>query len=667
MKLSQVRNFLQHSVKPISVFAVVLAASALAAQAQVVFSPPTPVSGAMGSPGEPQIAVDSAGNINIVWSEGTGSAVNIFFSRSTDGGTTFSTPLKVSNDSGTSSFPQIALAPSGNIDVIWNDNSPGYTAVFFSRSADGGATFSSPTNISAPAGGFLNQIRSEIAVDLNGNINVGWFVSGGNIMFTRSSDGGASFSAPVTVGTGVVSPAVVVDRTGSILLVWEAAVSGHNPFDVFFIRSGDGGLTFSPPKDISNLPSGSTYEQIAVAPDGTIDVAWNSNCQNNGFFTCPAGPSSAVYFAQSKDNGNTFSSPVNLSNGAGAGIPSVRMAIEPTGKIDLLWPGGVSNSTTVYGFLTSSTDGGATFSSPRQVITGFANQLAVDPNGNISVSANNPTNVYVARSADGGATFSTTNVSNNDSSGGVAQIDVRMVTDSTGNIAIVWPNYNFNTFQWKVLFSRGSVLSLSSLGLGATNVTGGSSSTGTVTMNGAAPTGGAVVSLSSSDASASVPATVTIPEGTTSTTFTVATSPVAAKTTAVIMAAFGGVTQTATIAVEPPVLSSVTLNPSSVTGGSTSTGTVTLSGPAPAGGAVIALSSGNSSAATVASRVTVPGGFINATFTVNTSIALCPNSATITASLSSVSHTANLAVIPFANLPSQACSAIGRHRRPAFN
>jgi hypothetical protein len=663
MKLSLMQVF-QHSARRIIVLAVVLAASALTVHAQVVFSPPTQVSGAMGSPGEPQIFLDSAGNINVVWSEGTGSAVSIFFSRSTDGGATFSTPLKISNDSGISSFPQIALDPRGNIDVIWNDNSPGYTAVFFSRSTDGGTTFSSATNISAPAGGFLNQISSEIAVDLNGNINVGWLGIGGNIVFTRSTDGGAAFSSPVTLGAGVASPAVVVDRTGSILILWEAAVSGHNPFDVFFTRSADGGVTFSSPKDISNLPDGSTYEQIAIASDGTIDVAWNSNCQNTGFFTCPAGPSSAVYFSQSKDNGTTFSSPVNLSNGAGTGISNVKIAIESTGKIDVLWPGGVSGTT--YGFLTSSIDGGATFSTPQQVITGFANQLAADPNGNISVSANNPTNVYVARSADGGATFSTANVSNNSSSGGVAQIEVRMVTDSTGNIAVVWPNYNFNTFQWNILFSRGSVLSLSSLSLSPADVTGGSSSTGTVTLSGAAPTGGAVISLSSSDPSVGVPATVTISRGTTSTTFTVATSPVAAKTTAVITAAFGGVTQTATITEEPPALTSVTLNPSSVTGRSSSTGTVTLSGPAPAGGAVVALSSSNSSLAAVPPSVTVPAGFTNATFTVNTRVVICPNSATITGSLSGVSQTANLVVMPTAPLPASVCSVTGKHGPKTF-
>jgi F5/8 type C domain-containing protein len=66
-------------------------------------------------------------------------------------------------------------------------------------------------------------------------------------------------------------------------------------------------------------------------------------------------------------------------------------------------------------------------------------------------------------------------------------------------------------------------------------------------------------------------------------------------------------------------LASVSLNPTTVVGGGSSTGTVTLSAPAPAGGAVVSLSSGNTAVATVPASVTVPASAISATFTVNTS------------------------------------------------
>jgi hypothetical protein len=69
---------------------------------------------------------------------------------------------------------------------------------------------------------------------------------------------------------------------------------------------------------------------------------------------------------------------------------------------------------------------------------------------------------------------------------------------------------------------------VSSLSVNPTSVVGGNPSTGTVTLSTAAPNGGSVVSLVSSDTSvATVPASVTVPAGTTSATFTVTTAVIA--------------------------------------------------------------------------------------------------------------------------------------------
>src|SRR5262245_11865636 len=106
---------------------------------------------------------------------------------------------------------------------------------------------------------------------------------------------------------------------------------------------------------------------------------------------------------------------------------------------------------------------------------------------------------------------------------------------------------------------------LSTLTVSPTAVVGGSPSQGTVTLTASAPALGAVVTLSSSDAAATVPASVTVAAGATSATFSIATTAVTAATPATISGSFGGLTRTATLTVNPvaaaPALSTVTLNP----------------------------------------------------------------------------------------------------------
>ena len=189
---------------------------------------------------------------------------------------------------------------------------------------------------------------------------------------------------------------------------------------------------------------------------------------------------------------------------------------------------------------------------------------------------------------------------------------------------------------------------LYSIELAPTSVNGGTSSTGTVTLSGAAPSGGAVVTLSSSASAATVPANVTVAAGATSATFTVTTSAVTAATPVTIAATYGGTTKTTLLTVNPATavaLSSVAVSPATVNGGSPSTGTVTLSGAAPSGGAVVTLSS-SASAATVPANVTVTAGATSATFTVTTSAVTVATPVTISASYGGTTKTTLLTVNP---------------------
>jgi thermitase len=151
-------------------------------------------------------------------------------------------------------------------------------------------------------------------------------------------------------------------------------------------------------------------------------------------------------------------------------------------------------------------------------------------------------------------------------------------------------------------------------------IRGGNLATATVVLNGRATTGGLVLSLSSSDTSlATVPATVTVPGGACSVTFTVTTLPTAVARQVNIFATANGQVRGHTLGVYPPAPEHIAFNPNPVRGGNTATATLILNGKAPAGGLVVSLSSENPSVAQVPATVTVPEGQSTATFPVTTS------------------------------------------------
>ena len=205
--------------------------------------------------------------------------------------------------------------------------------------------------------------------------------------------------------------------------------------------------------------------------------------------------------------------------------------------------------------------------------------------------------------------------------------------------------------------------SLSAVAVNPTSVVGPASSTGTVTLTAAAPAGGAVVTLASSNAAAAgVPASVTVAAGASSASFNVTTTTVTANTGVALTGTYSGVSRTATLTVTPvpppASLNTVALSPSSVTGGASSTGTVTLTSAAPAGGAVVSLSS--NAAATVPANVTVAAGASSATFTATTAAVTAATTATITAALAGVTRTASLTVNPPSTNVTLTVTATGR-------
>ncbi|MBI4589457.1 MAG: PQQ-like beta-propeller repeat protein, partial [Candidatus Rokubacteria bacterium] len=189
---------------------------------------------------------------------------------------------------------------------------------------------------------------------------------------------------------------------------------------------------------------------------------------------------------------------------------------------------------------------------------------------------------------------------------------------------------------------------LMTLTLDATTVVGAMPSTGTVTLSAPAPSGGVVVTLTSSNtAVASVPPSVTVAAGQSSETFTVTTFNIGITTTSTISGYYNGGTASSVLTVTAgptqAKLSSVSLSPTTVTGGSTATGTVRLTGPAPAGGAIVRLSSSKPRVAAVPASVTVPAGATSATFTVTTKRATA-TTALIRGSFGGVSRQATLTV-----------------------
>ncbi|MEO8045428.1 MAG: hypothetical protein ABI674_11040 [Spartobacteria bacterium] len=200
--------------------------------------------------------------------------------------------------------------------------------VQFQRSINGGVTWQSPVSIpNSPAYGTLD-------VDTNGNLFIGG--EGSSTFYcARSSNAQIAAQTPtfdrVTavnmggfLGSGGINPAgldgqvfLAIDRSGgstnnNIYMVASVVPNGRSTTDVMFVRSTDGGLTFSAPKKINDDPVNPSkwhwFGTMAVAPNGRLDAVWfdSRNAANN--------TDSQLFYSWSTDAGVTWAPNVAVSN-----------------------------------------------------------------------------------------------------------------------------------------------------------------------------------------------------------------------------------------------------------------------------------------------------------------------------------------------------------------
>jgi hypothetical protein len=230
--------------------------SASAAATITLTVPPAPTPSAPLNLGEasvpegfgiPVIAADLSGNIDVAWINQPGPE----FVRSTNGGNTFSAPLIIpSNMQNTASGNNIQMGVdgNGNISLLWHRVlTPTGTVPnsFFSRSTDGGATFSPEVNPGAAT-------SAQLVVAPSGNISIIWFDQTTSNLLAVSSSDSVNFSTPTTVWTAVGSPMDLIVKSGphgQLYLFWTQVATMTN-CSILFSSSADG-IAFTPTATIS--------------------------------------------------------------------------------------------------------------------------------------------------------------------------------------------------------------------------------------------------------------------------------------------------------------------------------------------------------------------------------------------------------------------------------
>ena len=229
--------------------------------------------------------------------------------RSLDGGLTFGDPIPVDLCSGFGNTtcaverPGIAVGSGGVAYIVDPNFDSGTVAVL--RSVDQGLSW-------LPAASFSDLGRqASIATDpATGAVYVADVNASGNVLVVKSDDGGSMWSPPVAVSSGATqtAPGIAAFQDNVTVVFLTSGTGSCGIGSCAYVTVGashDGGLawpsvTSVSPRDVSSASAPS----VAVSPNGTFAVSWNS---------LVASGAEATFVSVSPDEGDTFSAPIEVS------------------------------------------------------------------------------------------------------------------------------------------------------------------------------------------------------------------------------------------------------------------------------------------------------------------------------------------------------------------
>lgn len=281
----------------------------------------------------PQVAVDSAGRIHVLYSVGKEVPGQRFpvsalrFSRSDDLGRTWTEPVTVNAEGkfgefGSHNFHALTVGTDGRIIATWLDSRTGTSGVWMSQSTDGGVTWEADRPIYREAS--CPCCRTAVAVAPNGDMYVAWraILEGDvrDVVVMRSSDGGRTWGEPVRPvehgwvypGCPHAGPDLAVDGDGRLHIAYWTGKPGSA--GVYYARSDDGGRTFISHPIATGESARPAHVQLALADTAGVVVAWD-----DGHSAMPR-----VLIRRSRDGGASFGGTQPVSDeGVAASFPVV--------------------------------------------------------------------------------------------------------------------------------------------------------------------------------------------------------------------------------------------------------------------------------------------------------------------------------------------------------
>jgi hypothetical protein len=209
--------------------------------------------------------------VHVVWYDERDGNYEIYYKRSTDSGVSWGTDTRQTNNSASSELPSVTVSGLF-VHVVWRDKRDGNYEIYYKRSSDGGISWGTDTRLTNNTANSYNPSVAVSGFPPGSVIHVVWFDErDGNaeIYYKRSTDAGVSWGTDTRLTNNPAasgSPSVAVSGS-AVHVVWRDERDGN---DEIYYKRNPTGNTIGIKNITSEIPSSYSLEQNYPNPFNPI-------------------------------------------------------------------------------------------------------------------------------------------------------------------------------------------------------------------------------------------------------------------------------------------------------------------------------------------------------------------------------------------------------------
>ena len=254
--------------------------------------------------------------LHTAWCDNRDGNYEIYYKRSTDNGQTWSSDQRLTSNSAASTEPCISSYGS-NVHILFNDERSGYFEIYYMRSTNNGTNWSTAIRVSDD-----DTYHSYSAYIYATNyIYAAWldeYFGDLDIYYSRSSNNGYNWSAPVSLTNGNLAQKYpAISSSGSnVHIVYEDERASLTNTEIYYRRSTNSGVNWDAEIRLTNN-SAQSWNPHITSEGNSVYVVFDDDRTGNH----------EIYFKRSTNNGINWSSDAILTiNSASSGSPAISVS-----------------------------------------------------------------------------------------------------------------------------------------------------------------------------------------------------------------------------------------------------------------------------------------------------------------------------------------------------